>query len=515
MKKSFAFLLTYFTFYISYSQNVGIGTATPAASAQLDVSSTTKGLLVPRMSSAQRTAIASPARGLLVFDTTTNSFWFRNTGSWVTLSSSGWSLTGNVGTIPATNFIGTRDDQPLLFRIKNQPSGIIDSALANTALGFKSLFSNITGIQNTANGVFALFSNYNGYNNTANGMSTLYSNTTGYDNTANGAYALVSNTIGHDNTANGAAALYRNTTGDFNTASGKDALYQNTTGGYNTANGVSALQANTTGTDNTASGYAALYSNSTGSHNTAIGGQTLNLTTASEYNTAVGWGAGSYGYDNGWNNVFLGANTRVNGNGYYNVIAIGQDVTCTESSQVRVGNTATSSIGGQVGWTTLSDVRMKTNVQENVKGLEFIKLLHPVTYNLDAGKIDAWLKKNLPEKNKNISTRVNQVMQKARNEKSKIRYSGFLAQDVEKAARQIGYDFSGVDAPKNDNGLYGLRYAEFVVPLVKAVQELNVKFEKTEEENEELKRENESIKQQNENIKQQIEELKQLILSKK
>jgi hypothetical protein len=498
MKKSFAFLLTYFTFYISYSQNVGIGTATPAASAELDVSSTTKGLLVPRMSTAQRTAIASPARGLLVFDTTTNSFWFRNTGSWVNLSLPRWSLTGNSGTNPATNFIGTTDEQPLLFRINNQPSGIIDSALGNTALGFKSLFSNTTG-----------------YDNTANGVAALYWNTTAYDNTANGAYALVSNTIGHDNTANGTAALYWNTTGDFNTASGKNALYHNTTGGYNTANGAYALQANTTGTDNIANGYAALYSNSTGSYNTAIGSQALNGTTASEYNTAIGWGAGSFGHDNGYNNVFLGANTRVNGEGYYNVIAIGQDVTCTESSQVRVGNAATSSIGGQVGWTTLSDERMKTNVQENVKGLEFIKLLHPVTYNLDAGKIDAWLKKDLPEKYNNISTKVNQVMQKARNEKSKIMYSGFLAQDVEKAARQIGYDFSGVDAPKNDNGLYGLRYAEFVVPLIKAVQELNVKFEKTEEENEELKKENENIKQQNENIKQQIEELKQLILSKK
>jgi hypothetical protein len=55
--------------------------------------------------------------------------------------------------------------------------------------------------------------------------------------------------------------------------------------------------------------------------------------------------------------------------------------------------------------------------------------------------------------------------------KEAIRYTGFLAQDVETAAREIGYDFSGVDAPKNEKDPYGLRYAEFVVPLVKAVQE--------------------------------------------
>ena len=56
-------------------------------------------------------------------------------------------------------------------------------------------------------------------------------------------------------------------------------------------------------------------------------------------------------------------------------------------------------------------------------------------------------------------------------EKENNRYSGFIAQDVEKSARELGYKFSGVDVPKNDNDFYGLRYAEFVVPLVKAVQE--------------------------------------------
>jgi hypothetical protein len=46
---------------------------------------------------------------------------------------------------------------------------------------------------------------------------------------------------------------------------------------------------------------------------------------------------------------------------------------------------------------------------------------------------------------------------------------------LEAAARKLNYDFSGVDKPKTEGGLYGLRYAEFVVPLVKAVQELSAK----------------------------------------
>ena len=55
--------------------------------------------------------------------------------------------------------------------------------------------------------------------------------------------------------------------------------------------------------------------------------------------------------------------------------------------------------------------------------------------------------------------------------------SGFMAQEVEKAAKELGYEFNGVDAPKNDKDYYGLRYGQFVVPLVKAVQELNEKLE--------------------------------------
>ena len=51
---------------------VGIGTGTPYASAALDVSSTSKGLLPPRLSQAQRDAIASPAAGLPFYNTDTN-----------------------------------------------------------------------------------------------------------------------------------------------------------------------------------------------------------------------------------------------------------------------------------------------------------------------------------------------------------------------------------------------------------------------------------------------------------
>jgi hypothetical protein len=64
-------------------QNVGIGTTTPNNSALLDLTATNKGLLVPRMTTAQRIAIVTPATGLLVYDTNFNQFWYFDGTMWV------------------------------------------------------------------------------------------------------------------------------------------------------------------------------------------------------------------------------------------------------------------------------------------------------------------------------------------------------------------------------------------------------------------------------------------------
>ncbi|MFN5325091.1 MAG: hypothetical protein ACK5C5_09250, partial [Bacteroidota bacterium] len=69
----------------------------------------------------------------------------------------------------------------------------------------------------------------------------------------------------------------------------------------------------------------------------------------------------------------------------------------------------------------------------------------------------------------------------------KIRYSGFIAQEVEAAAKEIGYDFSGVDKPQKEGNLYGIRYAEFVVPMVKAIQEQQIIIEEQQIQINELK----------------------------
>ena len=82
MKKIFLLIVLIIPCAITFCQNVGIGTNTPAASAQLDISSTTKGLLTPRMTTVERDAIVSPATGLLIYNTTEGDFNFFNGTAW-------------------------------------------------------------------------------------------------------------------------------------------------------------------------------------------------------------------------------------------------------------------------------------------------------------------------------------------------------------------------------------------------------------------------------------------------
>ena len=76
-------LILIFCSFFSYSQNVGIGTTTPHASAALDISDTSRGILIPRMTIAQRNGIQNPAEGLMVYQTdSTYGFWYWGRGSW-------------------------------------------------------------------------------------------------------------------------------------------------------------------------------------------------------------------------------------------------------------------------------------------------------------------------------------------------------------------------------------------------------------------------------------------------
>jgi len=109
------------------AQNIAInGTGTAAvASAMLDITSTTSGLLIPRMTAAQRAAIGTPAASLLVYQTDAGTmgigYYFYNGTTWVPFGTNngGWGLAGNAGTAIATNFIGTTDAIAFAIRTNN------------------------------------------------------------------------------------------------------------------------------------------------------------------------------------------------------------------------------------------------------------------------------------------------------------------------------------------------------------------------------------------------------------
>ena len=81
-KLLFTFLLVATT-VCTQAQNVGIGTTNPAASAALEISGTNKGLLIPRTSATGRTGIATPPKGLMVYDTTHSTFYYYDGGRWL------------------------------------------------------------------------------------------------------------------------------------------------------------------------------------------------------------------------------------------------------------------------------------------------------------------------------------------------------------------------------------------------------------------------------------------------
>ena len=132
------------------------------------------------------------------------------------------------------------------------------------------------------------------------------------------------------------------------------------------------------------------------------------------------------------------------------------------SNRIEVGNTSVSVIAGQVGFSTYSDARIKDNIQADIPGLSFISKLRPVTYNLNIHRQNEMIYKGIQTNNADWDGKY---------DIEKIKMSGFLAQDVAKAAKESGYDFSGVQIPANPNDIYSLRYSDFVVPLVKAGQE--------------------------------------------
>ncbi|MEJ1242412.1 tail fiber domain-containing protein [Chryseolinea sp. T2] len=320
------------------------------------------------------------------------------------------------------------------------------TGFGNTAMGHRALYSNVSYGSNTAIGFRAL--EYNtASSNTAVGYSSLQHNSTGTSNVAVGSQSMDYNRTGTGNTAIGSFTMTYNQTGNESTALGYFVM-TNSTASFNTVIGAWAGYNNSSGSNNTSMGHKSLYENTSGHINSAYGMHALANNETGSLNSAFGAHAGP---------------TLAN---LSNTTALGYNAVPTASNQVRIGNTSVTSIGGKVSWSTFSDGRFKKDVREDVSGLEFIKQLRPVSYTLDDNAIDKFLQ--IPDTLQSEKTSA---------KKNVIRHTGFIAQEVEAVVRDAGYVFDGVESPQNKGDHYAIRYAEFVVPLVKAVQELSKEVE--------------------------------------
>jgi hypothetical protein len=321
-----------------HAQNVGIGTANPDPSARLHIEDNVRGLLIPRVA-LQATDVAAPvtnpATSLLVYNTATAGagatavspgFYYWDGSQWVRLLGGGeaWLLTGNAGTDPAVNFLGTTDAQPLCIRVDNQetfrfnppgagapawsiqrgggdPRGLhavdLQSARAQATQVASGDYSVIGGGQNnTASRRWATVGG--GWSNTASHDYATVGG--GRENTADGWESTVGG--GHENTASSLHATIAG--GGYNTVT-VDAPHGTIAGGErNTVSGWWATVGG--GYRNTVSGWWATVGG--GGENTAsnwvatVGGGVVN--TASGYAATVGGGV---------NNTASGSDATIGG----------------------------------------------------------------------------------------------------------------------------------------------------------------------------------------------------------
>ncbi len=371
---------------INAQQNIGIGTTSPDSNAILDIASTSKGILIPRMSTTQRTQINNPVVGLLVFDTDTESFWFKETAGWTELKDGNIKELSDADNNTKVMVEETPDDNSIRF----ETNGTEYFNMSNGRLN----------VLNTGNSVFVgsgagQSDDFSDNENVFIGEDAGYMNTVGTNNCAVGFRSLLASTSSDYNTATGSYSLTSNTSGNANVAFGYDVMPYNTTGGYNSGFGTNSLFQNTTGDSNVGIGAFAGRFNQAGSNNVLIG-----------YIAGAGISAHNKNY-----NVMIGNRSGQNNMGNSNVFIgnyAGHDE--TGSNKLYIANSGTSNpliygefnnnlvrINGDLNVTNTMDVdgMLSVHTDANVAGkLDVMDSLHVnnginVTGNSSiAGKLD-------------------------------------------------------------------------------------------------------------------------------
>jgi len=225
--------------------------ATPDASAFLDISADSLGVLLPRMDTSVLNDISNPATGLIAYDTVADVFWYYDGEEWYSLVSSELVKTQETGNL----FVGEDaggSSSGNYNTIGGYQSGNSLTSSYNTFFGYKSGFNNTSGGSNVFLGKTAGYSNTSGTSNVFIGYNsgyyaTTYHNTyvgyesgrgssgssTGGSNVAIGRRAGYSLTSGHNNYFGGYRSGHNTTSGEDNVCIGSDAGYSNTTGSNN------------------------------------------------------------------------------------------------------------------------------------------------------------------------------------------------------------------------------------------------------------------------------------------
>ncbi len=207
----------------------------------------------------------------------------------------------------------------------------------------------------------------------------------------------------------------------------------------NTALGYGALTNITTAGQNLSIGNLSMTGNTEGNGNVAIGSQTMRNNVLGNYNTVIGFQADVAHPD------------------LQNAMALGNGAVVNASNSIRIGNSAITHIEGQVAWSNPSDARFKEDVREDIPGLAFINRLRPVSFKFNNQKLE--------------SHRSGENAHQIPLDKAESR-TGFLAQEVAQVCKDLNFDFDGIHTPSDPQDYYTLSYSQFVVPLVKAIQEL-------------------------------------------
>ncbi len=280
---------------VAQAQSVAINTdgSTAAPSSILDVKSTDKGVLIPRMTSAQRSAIAAPATGLMVYDTTFGGIYFYNGTAW-TLLNNNWTNTGNAAA--ASDVLGTTNAQPLRFMSNNAVRG-----LANAS---GQLVWGATSPQNAGDLVSVIGSatlpfTLNGYS--AQNGSGVWGEVLSASSTS---FAAIQGTYNGSGTGNGVLGNYNGT----NTSTTRAGVYGVVSQPTLASGGAGVYGFNNIASGNQRIGVLGAYSNSAfgiGVHGIAFGGS---LMTGDNHVAVVGWRANNQNYSGYFNGNHVIAN---------------------------------------------------------------------------------------------------------------------------------------------------------------------------------------------------------------